>query len=223
MTRLFLVLMLALIVTPAHADVFTFTLHDHPNGAEVPPTYGLRLDDLLGPGDYTFSFDYFDGFEHASMTLEARDTLGEIHISGRAYGGKDIGGDWDPVEQGWIDIDFTYRQNVIRADDISGTPGDDFYVLVADPNNNGTITLDGWGGDVTINYSDKAADGYSFIFDSDEDSKGNSAIANDPTIWSAAGWLMGHGSPYRDWLFIGELNMTVPNAPSSVGKLKSRF
>lgn len=208
---------------PASADVWTFHLMDHPNGNQAPPTYGLRLDDLIQNDEYTFSFDYSDGSGMADMTLEYDNATGEIHIYGRAYGGRDTGAGWDPAESGWIDVDFTYRENVIRADNINGDPGDDIYVLVADPNNNGTITLDGWGGNVTINYSDKAASGYSFIFDSDEDSKGNATIANDPTLWSAAGWLMGHGSPSRDWLFLGELEMTVGTTDESFGSVKAQF
>lgn len=219
-----LVVLTAGLATPAAADVYSFLLHDHPNGDAVPPTYGLRLDELIQAGeDYTFSFDYIGVGGAAEMHLEYFDGANEIHIFGRVYGGRDIGGSWDPAESGWVDVDFTYRENIIRADDIYGNPGDDIYVLVQDANNNGTIALDGWGGDAVYAYTDKASGGYSFIFDSDEDSKGNATIANDPTVWSAAGWLMGPGMPNQDWLFIGDLDMTVPTQDHSVGQLKSRF
>ena len=47
-------------VLPAAAVVHVLTCHDHPDGGVQPPTYGLRIDDLVGPGDFTFSFDHAD-------------------------------------------------------------------------------------------------------------------------------------------------------------------
>lgn len=222
--RAVIALLFVVTAVPASADVYTFTLHDHPDGESVPPIHGLRLDGLIQANEvYTFSFDYVDDMEMAEMTLEFREGIGEIRIFGRAYGGREIGDVWDPAESGWIDIDFTYRNNVIRADYIDGAPGDDIYVLDAHPNNNGTITLDGWGGDQVFNFMDKTANYYSFSFDSDHDTKGNQAIASDPTTWSGAGWLDGPGHPYRDWLFLGQLDMAVPTTSGSVGQMKANY
>ena len=220
---------LALIVlaTPLLAEasnVAVFKLFDHPNGNQNPPSYGLRLDGMLTTGEvYTFSFEYADGTGMADVSLTYDDGPKTIHISGRAYGGRDTGSGWDAAESGWIDIDFTYTQNVIDADNVAGDPGDDIYVLVADAANNGTISLDGWGGNVVLSYSDKVRDDFSFQFDNDADSKGNASIANDPTLWSGAGWLMGNGHPSTDWLFIGELHMGVPTEDTSWGQIKSQF
>jgi len=208
----------------AAGNVAVFRLHDHPNGNQNPPSYGLRLDGMLTTNEvYTFSFDYAGVTGMAGMTLTYDDGPKTIHIVGRAYGGRDTGTGWDPAESGWIDIDFMYRQNVIDADNVAGDPGDDIYVLVADPANNGTIILDGWGGNVVLNYSDKTRDFFSFQFDNDSDSKNNATIANDPTWWSGAGWLTGNGQPSTDWLFIGQLEMGVPTESSTFGQIKFQF
>ena len=220
-------LALVVLATPLLAEagnVAVFKLFDHPNGNQNPPSYGLRLDGMLTTGEvYTFSFEHVDGTGMANVELTYDDGPKTINISGRAYGGRDTGTGWDPAASGWIDIDFTYTQNVIDADNVAGDPGDDIYVLVADAANNGTISLDGWGGNVVLSYSDKVRDDFSFQFDNDADSKGNASIANDPTLWSGSGWLMGNGHPSTDWLFIGELHMGVATEESSWGEIKSQF
>jgi hypothetical protein len=175
-----------------------------------PPLYGLRLDNLLGSGPYTFSFDYSDANGTAGVTLEYDSTANEIHIQGRAYGGKDVGGAYDAVEKGWIDIDFTYRLNIIVADKDNGDPGNDLYVTQAHAQNNGTITLDGWGGNQVFNLQDKQGDSHSFVFDNDDDHKNNAGFAANPLVWSGTGWLMGAGSGTRDWTFWAEEMAAVP-------------
>ena len=39
------------------------------------------------------------------------------------------------------------------------------------------------------------------MFDNDWNSKGNDDTANDPNVWSAAGWLQPGAPGSRDWLF----------------------
>lgn len=207
----------------ASAATRVFLLHDHPNGQLNPPTYGFRWDNLFGAGgQHTFSFDHTDGMETAEVTLVYDDVQNTIRIYGRAYGGKDIGGGWDPVEQGWIDIDFTYRDNVhADVDNKNLVPGDDFYVIAESPNNNGFFMLDGWGGNLTVNMVDKwsSADGYSFGFDNDADSKGNPAIIGDPTIFSGDGWVA-PPSGSRDFIFIGEEITHTPVEATTWGAVK---
>jgi hypothetical protein len=208
---------------PASAGVTMFTLHDHPNGQINPPTYGLRLDDLLASGEYTFSFDYVDMSGAAGVVLAYDDVNNTIHISGRAYGGKDIGGAWDGAESGWIDIDFLFAANVAERDNCAGAAGNDLYVTGESLANNGTISLDGWGGDQVFSFTDKAdGSGCTFVFDNDTDSKGNAGIANDPSMWSGSGWLMPPTSGSRDWLFIGEMQ-SLPTEEATWGKVKALY
>lgn len=186
-------------------DKQSFVCHDHPQGDMAPPTYGLRLDDLLSDGAYTFSFDYADEVESARVTLTYDAAANTIHIVGRAYGGKVEGDDWVANARGWINFDFTYTSAVAMWDNCARDAGNDLYVGGASSLNSGTFTLDGWGGDASFSFIDRANEGgCSFIFDNDWDSKGVDEIANDPNIWSASGWLQPSTSGQRDWLFIAE-------------------
>ncbi|NNF06787.1 MAG: hypothetical protein HKN21_08500 [Candidatus Eisenbacteria bacterium] len=214
------------IAADGQAATVTYLLHDHPDGTQNPPPYGFRWDDLLGPGAYTFSFDYSDVSGSAQVFLDYDDVANTIRIHGRAYGGKDIGATYDAVESGWIDIDFTYNANVnANVDNAILSPGDDYYVINEDLSNAGSFTLDGWGGDITVNMTDKffGASGYSFNFDNDSDSKGNAGIAGDPNIFSGNGWLAPPGGSARDWIFIGELMTPLPVENTSVSRLKKDF
>jgi hypothetical protein len=209
--------------SPANATLNIFTCHDHPNGNRVPPTYGFRADNLIGTGDFTFSFDYIDGTGSAAVTMTYNDVTGEIKIYGRIFGGKDNGGAWDATLSGWADIDFTYAHDVQVSDDCSGALGDDLYIVGENALNKGTLTLDGWGGDLSVEYSLKSdGSGCSFVFDNDTDSKGNATIANDLTIYSASGWHKPPTSGARDWLFIAELG-TVPVHETSWGHVKALY
>lgn len=211
-------------VVPASAGVDLFQLHDHPDGALIPPTYGLRLDDLVGTGQFLFSFDYADGSGYASVQLAYDDVAGTIHITGRAYGGVKSGTTWDATLQGWIDIDFLYTVNVVQADDCAGGSGDDLYVTGASVLNTGTVTLDGWGGNGVYAFSDKAnASGCTFSFDNDTDYYNNATIAGDLSIFSGTGWMMPEAAGgFRDWVFIGE-RLTVDTESTSWGVLKARY
>jgi hypothetical protein len=202
---------------PTEVDgVQSFLCHDHPQGMLAPPTYGLRLDDLIGEGDYTFSFDYTDGVETARVLLTYDATLGQIHIGGRAYGGLLEGDAWSPTESGWIDIDFAYTTSVAVYDNCARESGDDLYVTAADALNTGTVTLDGWGGNASFSFIDRSdEDGCTFVFDNDWDSKGDDEIANDPAIWSAAGWLQPTTNGSRDWLFTATRYVTTSECAGS--------
>jgi hypothetical protein len=122
-----------------------------------------------------------------------------------------------------MDIDFRYRQDISEEDACSGGPGDDLYVHGESANNNGTFTLDGWGGDAVFYFEGKAdGSGCAFILDNDTDSKGNATIAGDPSKWSASGWLKPPTSGSRDWLFVAE-PITVPVEESSWGQVKALY
>jgi len=182
-----------------------YACHDHPNGGAAPPTYGLRLDDLIETGTYTFSFDHDDGKERAGVTLTYDADLQQIHLSGRAFGGLETDDAWSNEASGWVTIDFTYTKNVSVRDACDAPEGDDLYVTGQSASNSGTVMLDGWGGNAVFAFSDKQADsGCSFIFDNDSDSKGNGEIAGDPAVWSGSGWLRPREDGPRDWLFIAE-------------------
>jgi hypothetical protein len=89
--------------------------------------------------------------------------------------------------------------------------------------NSGTVHLDGWGGNQTFVFTDKSdASGCSFVFDNDWDSKGNTTVANDPSIWSGNGWLQPGTSGSRDWIFIGEM-LTLPTRSVSWGTVKAMY
>jgi hypothetical protein len=187
----------------ANEDVTVFACHDHPDGELAGPAYGLRIDDLLGEGEWTFSFDYADAAESARVTLTHDRPAGTIRIAGRAYGGEDTGSGWSGSSQGWIDIDFIYAAHVAVRGSCGESQGDDLYVRNPDALNTGTITLDGWGGDASFTFTDRGnEDACSFALDNDSDSKGNAELANDPAVYSAAGWLQPIVEGSRDWLFI---------------------
>jgi hypothetical protein len=181
-----------------------FVCHDHPDGAAAPPTYGLRLDSLLGDGSWTFSFDYADATESARVILTYDEARGRIRIFGRAYGGRVDGHEWSAASRGWIDLDFTYTTNLVVKDDCGALAGDDLYIIGESVANRGVIGLDGWGGDLSLECSDRSGEGgaCSFIFDNDTDPKGNAAIADDLSIWSGSGWIVPEAEGTRDWLFI---------------------
>lgn len=211
----------ALLFLPA-AEAFgqVYALHDHPDGAVAPPTYGLRIDDLLSDAVYTFSFDY-----PGAAVFLTYDAIGaSFTIQGSAYGGKIVSNSYDVTEQGWIDIDFTYSADVVESDDCAGVLGDDIHVTSESVLNGGSVTLVGWGGSGVHQFTGKAnGAGCAFLFDNDSDSKGNATIANDPDVYSGSGWVQpGAASGYRDWLFTG-IEQTTGNEEASWGSLKELF
>ena len=101
-------------------------LFDHPDGAEVPPPYGLRLDGVEWAVLEALSFDNSEvddsatwtfSFEQgpASMTGIFDEGTDTFQILGTAYGGLDVGQAAGP---GAIAIDFTYFG--VTAAELSG-------------------------------------------------------------------------------------------------------
>lgn len=225
--------------TGTQAAVFQFILHDHPDGALANPTYGLRLDDLYGGNnsDFTFSFDA----PGTGMSLLYDDQANTVRIVGRARGGIDTGSGYDPNNLGFVDIDFTYRSNLVT--DGSGTFGQDTTNLGLkttdhDQNvatgNSGTITLATgvWGagaseGDV-FTLVDQSNGSFSFKLNNFDDHRlGGHSGYGGPDTFVGWGWLnhWAQGGPPRthvyasDWLFTAELITPTSEVPEPAGAL----
>jgi hypothetical protein len=212
---------------PSHAEVKQYKMHNHPSNVMGPPLYGLRLDDLLESGVCTFSFDYSDATGSSSMSIEIDDNAGTIRIWGRAFGGLHTGAGYDAEQSGWVAIDFTYRVNILKADNVLGDFGDDLFVLFADITNHGTIELLGWGGDQTIEISDLFDCAYTFEFDNDFDHNWNASFATNPRIWSGSGYLQmsnpGIGIGSNNWSFWAEEIVAVAVQENTWSEVKRLF
>lgn len=216
--------------TPANATVYTFKLFDHPDGNQAPPTYGLRLDELIdfsaGHDVYTFSFsagnmklDYDDN----GTGTGADDT---IRIYGDAVGGRDTGPGYSMA--GLASIDFTYRINIKDPVDLAGAANPATSTTKAEvtqhdtasmtnwqagQGNTGTITLDAgsWGlsQDLTVRLVDKSNGSFAFRFNNTSDHRFAGA---PPTTFVGWGWLNHDGGGNElyehvaasDWLFTAE-------------------
>lgn len=221
----------------AQATVFQFLLSDHPDGGLAPPKYGLRLDGLYGGtgNDFTFSFNA----PGTGMTLLYDDQANTVRIAGRAYGGIDLGGNnntWDALNVGFIDIDFTYRQNLVTTG--SGTFGTDTENLgvkitgdaqTVGTGNSGTVTLAAgvWGiggeaiGDEFV-LVDQSNGSYSFQLNNFDDYRlGGHPGYGGPDTFVGWGWLnhWAAGAPPQphiyssDWLFTAQLLTPTSDVP----------
>jgi len=221
----------------AQATDFQFLLHDHPDGGLADPEYGLRLDGLYGSesNDFTFSFDA----PGTGMTLLYDGQSNTVRIVGRAYGGIDLGSAWDANNVGFIDVDFTYRQNLVTTG--SGTFGTDSENLgvkttsdaqTVGTGNSGTVTLATgvWGGGGTIGndyvLADQSNGSYSFKLNNFDDHRlGGHPGYGGPETFVDWGWVnyWAAGATPRthvyssDWLFTAQLLNPTPNseAPAS--------
>lgn len=113
----------------ASAAFMEWDLADHPDGANNPPPYGLRLDGVewftynvqglsappipsgVGNSD-SWGFSFEDG--PASMKATYDSTTEEFRIFGTAFGGRDAGSSYASAP-GAVAIDFTYS-GVTMAD-----------------------------------------------------------------------------------------------------------
>ena len=119
--------LVAIGITSAQASEFKkYQLFNHPNGSAAAPFYGLRLDGLLtGDESNIYTFD----FEHSSSEVFLRHTSDKtIEITGKAFGGEDIGSTYKTGTTAVWDINFTY-QNVNQLsgdDDLATSIGEGF-------------------------------------------------------------------------------------------------
>lgn len=160
-------------------DAGCYDLGNKVTGVVAPPNYGLRLDGMFGNASDHWTFD----FEAPETGVQmCNDGLGTITIEGIAYGGLDVGGAWDPVEQGFLEIHFTY----LNASCVNGD------LLVLESNGGlafGTVEWVNTGEVIYLSGKANAA-GEIFLFD---------GHAGDP----ARGWVM-----YGDNR-VGDFAMTV--------------
>ena len=172
---------------------FNFTLGNHPNGAENPPPYGLRVDDLYNSDPasiYTFNFEAGG----AGMTMTVGNS-GDVAISGQVFGGQ-LDGSGGYVGGGKLwDVSFAYSNAQVTTD----SNGDLVSVLV----HNST----GGTGSGTISSGSDSFDLVSYANGSGKQfaiETGHRGVAG----FSGYGWLgvkQSDGSTYhtnyQDWLF----------------------
>jgi hypothetical protein len=132
-------MMLSMAMTsPVSATIFSYTLSNKAPGAENPPDYGLRLDDLFGTsgsgGVWTF------GFEGAGAGMQMDvDTVAEtVRIHGTVVGGRDIGSVWQSETISRWEVDFLY--DTTGGSDLS-VGSDGYWGLTTSGSNFGTLKL----------------------------------------------------------------------------------
>ncbi|MFT3686270.1 MAG: MYXO-CTERM sorting domain-containing protein [Phycisphaerales bacterium] len=197
----------------------TYQLHNHPDGGERPPLYGLRLDEMINVsgGDDIFTFN----FDHAGSNMRMDVTINTIHIYGTAWGGRDTGNNADYANDGYrgfYTIDFTYSYGV------AAVPGDDdIYVNPGTHYNYGSITTPATtpnGGSRVINLRDgHYGNGQPDFRLGDEDNDQGHRGFHGISGW---GWMFfnnGNGwtnTTYDDWLFTATL-MPTPGTAALAG------
>lgn len=208
--------------TAAHAGIplqnGLYRLHNHPDGNQNPPPYGLRLDGLGGVTGhvYTFDFEYDDGAGNQSdMHLFLNQNTGFIHIYGTVYGGLNKTSNTNVYDNsstndrvGWWYVDFTYSIGVGPSAGDMGGYTDVETAVSAQMLNSGTITRIGSWGATTLQTSytlvDKAGmypQDYTFRFGDEDNGLGHRNYSGI----SGWGWLIHSGlpqhNPSSDWLF----------------------
>lgn len=180
----------------------TYPLENHPDGAAAQPLYGMRADGLrTGNANDIYTFDFeAPGAEMYIDIAEGAPGVYTLRIHGQAFGGRDIGAGYDPVESGWVAIDFTYS----TATQVPGD--DDFWVTGPDMTQTGTIAfISGALAGEAYNLVDKSNGSYSFRLGDESNDAGHRG--HDGV--SGWGW-MNHGpvgGPVgghlndTDWLF----------------------
>lgn len=87
----------------------TYILGDHPGGDLNPPSYGLRIDQLLGEGTGMYTFSFSAAGSHVELVYN--DVANTIQISGLVYGGRVSGSSYVGTPQ-YYSVDFLYDTNV---------------------------------------------------------------------------------------------------------------
>lgn len=175
-----------------------YRLHNHPDAAQDPPPYGLRVDELFNPttGNDVFTVD----FDAGTVFLEYTGTT--IHIFGSGPGGRDIGTAYaNDAFKGTYVFDFLYDMGVGPIVGDTGGFQDVGVPEAFDGQNMGTLTApDGTG----FTLHDKAGTNPFTFRLGDEDSGLGHRGFDGISGW---GWLAlydGHDSATRDWIFTAE-------------------
>ena len=194
------------VASVASAGVTTqqFLLSDHPDGSAALPTYGLRLDGLVGSGVNSFTFNQFND---VVLTVTDDGSMITIDIEGTIFGGQHDGMGGYVGGGNAYAIDFTYAVNV--EENAGG-----WRVLGSgNTQNTGTLTLLG-SMDPTDIFTITDNNNNAFIFAPD-----GHRLAGDNSSFVGRGWLTtndngSNTSGTQDWLFTAE-EMIVP-APGSI-------
>lgn len=186
---------IALVITASVSQagiIAEYALHDHPDGSVSDPTYGLRIDGMLGAVT-TFSFDVFN-----DMRLVVSEDEGNIsiNISGTMWGGEDNGNEW--INPKAYAVDFTYMVNVAQESNGWMVNGSDNVL------NAGSIVeldenLNPVDGEELVTMVDADQNAFFFLADGHR-------IANDNSTWVGRGWIRTESTDYQpngfqDWLF----------------------
>ncbi len=191
-------------------SVKTFKLFDHPDGANNPPPYGIRLDGIFGDSQTTtFSFDTTEGVE-MRVTEFGNGTI-VINISGVVFGGHDIGSNYDLAHAGTgkYELNYTYAFNVVAE-------GTGYRVDPQHQDNGGTfnaIDINGDEANYQFNIFEEPATGNPFKFLQDDHRLAGETEAGQG-FWVGRGWhtyVQGQGvSGTQDFLFLGMQMVPLP-------------
>jgi hypothetical protein len=226
---------LATFGSSSFAAIETYRLHNHPDGNQLPPPYGLRLDELVNATTshdvYSFTFDnYLPGTEDDSVGVSLiYDTVAKsIRITGTVYGGRDVGSVWDASRVGLWAIDFLYAPGSVAVEDFGATDGNnDLKVASQSDFNSGTIKLlstgfTGVSQDTVFYLEDKSDGNFSFKFNDHDNHRLNPVPPVDSGSFVGWGWLTHGTSPNidsmthvtsSDWLFTGEFLTRTDGSP----------
>ncbi len=115
----------------------TYSMHNHPDGSEAPPLYGLRLDGLrTGDTNEEYTFDFDNALSNMTLTWDGS----SIVIDGQAFGGEDDGttpgGAYVAGTTAVWDIYFEYNMGISSV----ANGGEDDLLVNADNMNFGTLS-----------------------------------------------------------------------------------
>lgn len=202
-------LALSWVLTHTAMAAVTFRLSDHPDGAMRPPTYGLRLDGLVG-GDSNDEFTFTFNHSEAELYLTLDQDASTVRIYGTVYGGRDSGSSYDPGLVGTWEVDFLYDTSLAVSAGGDGKTND--ITVLPGAGNTGTLTFLSGAGlspGTQFNLVDEAgSNAFSFKFNDEENHRYAGAPAGTFVGW---GWLNHAPAPETpqghiydsDWLFTG--------------------
>ena len=106
------------------ATVISYSLSNKAPGAQNPPDYGLRLDDLFGTsgsaGVWTFGFEG----PGSNVMMDVNTTAQTVRIHGTVVGGRDMGTVWEGATVARWELDFLYNTNIsVGLDGYWNVPG----------------------------------------------------------------------------------------------------